>query len=306
MRYVEIEVVVDSQSAEIVSTAMFSVGAEGLEIKDPKDYEVLKSSKLFWDYVDDNAIGSAVEDGKVIITTLIDLDKSKDFIRQFEEELSYYTNFDKFDYKISTRTVDKSDWSEEWKNNFKPIRTTKITIIPIWDNNIEKLKTKTFLVNPSIAFGSGEHATTRMCLEYMDVEGKDVIDIGCGSGILGLSAKILGAKSVLLIDIDENAVKNAKEHAEINKINDVVIRQGDLIENETADVIFANLTADILIRLSKKINKNVREGGKLVISGIITEREEEVVAKFKEAGFHVVDVTREDPWVAMVLMKNAD
>ena len=303
MRYIELRVVVDPEFVDIVSTALFDAGAEGVAIEDPRDYETLKQSKLFWDYIDENAI---VKGDNAVIKTLVEPEKIDDVMGKFKDEIVFYASLNTFKYDIRTEEVEKNDWNEEWKKQFKPIRTTNITIIPAWEEYKQKKKEKILKINPSIAFGSGEHATTRMCLDYMDVKGKDVIDVGCGSGILGLSAKVLGAKTVLMVDIDEDAVRNAKENAKLNNINDVSIKQGDLIADEKADVIFANLTADILMRLSENIKNNLRTGGKLIVSGIISEREEEVSAKFNEVGFQVVEMKKEEPWVAMVLKQNAN
>ena len=303
MRYIELRVTVDPEFVDIISTALFDAGAEGVAIEDPRDYETLKQSKLFWDYIDENAI---VKGDNAVIKTLIEPEKIDDVMSKFKDEIALYASLNTFKYDIRTEEVEKNDWNEEWKKRFKPIRTANITIIPAWEEYKQNKKEKVLKINPSIAFGSGEHATTRMCLDYMDVEGKDVIDVGCGSGILGLSAKVLGAKTVLMVDIDEDAVKNAKENAKLNNINDVIIKQGDLIADEKADVIFANLTADILMRLSENIKNNLRTGGKLIVSGIISEREEEVSAKFKEVGFQVVEMKKEEPWVAMVLKQNAN
>ena len=124
---------------------------------------------------------------------------------------------------------------------------------------------KIMRLDPGMAFGTGSHATTRMCLELMDVEGKDVIDVGCGSGILGIAAKICGAKSVYMCDIDAQAVEFATKNAELNNVV-ATIEKADLLEGEQqADFIFANITADILMRFSKSIGKHLRENGTIVL-----------------------------------------
>ena len=158
-------------------------------------------------------------------------------------------------------------------------------------------------LDPGMAFGTGSHATTRMCLELMDVEGKDVIDVGCGSGILGIAAKICGAKSVYMCDIDAQAVEFATKNAELNNVV-ATIEKADLLEGEQqADFIFANITADILMRFSKSIGKHLRENGTIVLSGIIDTRLDEVIQCYESVGYQIVERMAIDDWRALKLKR---
>ena len=142
-----------------------------------------------------------------------------------------------------------------------------------------------------------------MCLDLLDVKGKDVIDVGCGSGILGIASKICGAKSVYMCDIDPQAVEFAKRNAELNGV-DAQIECADLIAGDrTADFIIANITADILMRLAKDIGKHLREGGKIVLSGIIDSRLDEVIACYNKEGYKVLEQRAQDDWRALLLTR---
>ena len=202
--------------------------------------------------------------------------------------------------------IDAADYENEWKKYYNPIKTKHITIVPTWiDYNASKGE-KIMRLDPGMAFGTGSHATTRMCLELMDVNGKDVIDVGCGSGILGIAAKICGAKSVYMCDIDEQAVEFARQNAALNHV-DAVIERADLLEGDRqADFIFANITADILMRFSKSIGKHLRKGGIIVLSGIIDTREAEVVQCYRDAGYEIIERQSIDDWRAFKLKRVDD
>ena len=303
MKYFEVTVQTDSKWIEIISNAMFESGADGVSILDSSDYKELIKSDVIWDYVDEDVL----KDGDTATaSTLIPYDDKEIFLNKLKEIIKFYLQFNDIKYNISSRIVENQNWNEEWKKHFNPIRMPNITIVPEWIAYTPKSNEKTLKINPCMAFGSGEHATTRMCLSMMNVMEKSVIDVGCGSGILGLTAKVLGAKAVLLIDIDEEAIKNAVENAEINGLQDEVkIVCGDLINEEIkADVIFANLTADILKRLSKTISQHLKKGGEIVTSGIIEERQDEVIEDFAKQGFVPVEIKHESPWVAMRFVRD--
>lgn len=303
MKYFEVTVQTDSKWIEIISNAMFESGADGVSILDSSDYKELIKSDLIWDYVDEDV----VKDSNIATaSTLILYDEKERFLSKLQETIKFYLQFNDIKYNILSRVIENQNWNEEWKKHFNPIRTPNITIVPEWIEYMPEKKERILKINPCMAFGSGEHATTRMCLSMMDVGGKSVIDVGCGSGILGLSAKILGAKSVLLTDIDEEAIKNAVENAEINGLkNDVKIICGDLInEDVKADVILANLTADILKRLSRTISQHLEASGEIIASGIIEERQDEVIADFAKYGFMPIEIKHEVPWVAMRFVKH--
>ena len=205
--------------------------------------------------------------------------------------------------EIVVGEVDEQDWANEWKKYYKPIVTSQITVVPTWINYTPADGEKIMRLDPGMAFGTGEHATTRMCLELMDVKGKSVIDVGCGSGILGIAAELVGADSVYMCDIDPQAVEFAKKNALLNGVK-AVVEEADLIEGDhKADFIFANITADILMRLSRSIGKHLNDDGIIVLSGIINTRLDEVIECYKGAGYVIIDKAEREDWRALKLKK---
>lgn len=186
---------------------------------------------------------------------------------------------------------------------YKPIVTPNVTVVPSWIKYTPKEHETVMRLDPGMAFGTGEHATTRMCLELMDAKGKRVIDVGCGSGILGIAAALTGATEVYMCDIDSQAVEFARRNAEFNGVS-CVTEQADLLKGDrAADLIFANITADVLMRLADGIGRHLAPGGEIILSGIIAERLEEVERKYTECGYAVITRAANGDWRAMKLRR---
>ena len=300
MKYKTITTTTDHLGAELVASAMFDVGAEGVTILDKQDFLDLVKSDVIWDYVDE---GVLLQSDDVKVSTITSVDDA-DFALRLEKRLAEMKEAGGLNYgEIVVGEIDAADYENEWKKYYKPIVTDNITVVPTWIKYDAKAGEKVMRLDPGMAFGTGSHATTRMCLDLMDVKGKTVIDVGCGSGILGIAAAILGAKSVYMCDIDEQAVRFAKDNAAQNGV-ECEIEQADLIAGERkADFIFANITADILMRLAKSIGKHLNDGGEILLSGIIDPRLDEVVKCYNDAGFKVVKRKNLDEWNAILIKK---
>ncbi len=299
MKYLTVTIDTDHDNAELISSALFDVGAEGVSIIDKQDFLDLVDSDVIWDYVDENILNA----GDVVkVSTVVDIE-DKSFPDRLKSRLVEMSEYGVKYGEIITSEIDECDYVNEWKKYYKPIVTKHITVVPTWIKYEPKADEKIMRLDPGMAFGTGEHATTRMCLDLMDVTDKDVIDVGCGSGILGIAAELSGAKSVYMCDIDEQAVEFAKRNAELNGVS-ATIEKADLIEgNHTADFIFANITADILMRLSKSIGKHLNENGIIVLSGIIDTRLVEVEKCYVAAGYEIIDRAQKDDWRALKLVK---
>lgn len=295
MKYKTITVFTNHNDADLISSAMFDAGAGGVSILDKQDFLDLVKSDVIWDYVDE----SVLEQSEVVkVSTMYELG-DKDFEANLEELKKNGVQFG----EILKGEIDAADYENEWKKYYNPIKTKNITIVPTWIEYNPGKDEKIMRLDPGMAFGTGSHATTRMCLELMDVEGKDVIDVGCGSGILGIAAKICGAKSVYMCDIDAQAVEFATKNAELNNVV-ATIEKADLLEGEQqVDFIFANITADILMRFSKSIGKHLRENGTIVLSGIIDTRLDEVIQCYQSAGYQIVERMAIDDWRALKLKR---
>lgn len=300
MKYKTITVFTNHNDADLVASAMFDAGAGGVSILDRQDFFDLVRSDVIWDYVDESVLLASEE---VKVSTVTDIDDCE-FKDRLSARLQEMREAGGIAYgEIIEDEINAEDYENEWKKYYKPIPTKNITVVPTWIKYQPGTDEKIMRLDPGMAFGTGSHATTRMCLDLLDVKGKDVIDVGCGSGILGIASKICGAKSVYMCDIDPQAVEFAKRNAELNGV-DAQIECADLIAGDrTADFIIANITADILMRLAKDIGKHLREGGKIVLSGIIDSRLDEVIACYNEEGYKVLEQRAQDDWRALLLTR---
>ncbi len=298
MKYQSITVITDSANADLVSSAMFDAGAGGVSILDKNDFAQLVKSDVIWDYVDESVLNMSDD---VKVSTVVDIDDTG-FARRLEDRLLEMKRAGGVNYgEISSSVIDGADYENEWKKYYRPIKTKHITVVPSWIKYTPEEGENIMRLDPGMAFGTGSHATTRMCLELMEATGKDVIDVGCGSGILGIAAALTRAKSVYMCDIDPLAAEFAAQNAKNNAV-DVTVECEDLIKKDIkADLILANITADILIRLSKDIGAHLNEGGKIVLSGIIDSRLDEVVQSYEKAGYRVTRRLAEDDWRALEL-----
>ncbi len=301
MKYKTITVFTNHNDADLISSAMFDAGAGGVSILDKQDFLDLVKSDVIWDYVDE----SVLEQSEVVKVSTMCEPSDKNFFDALMSNLEKLKENGVQFGEILTGEIDAADYENEWKKYYNPIQTKHITIVPTWIDYKPSKGEKIMRLDPGMAFGTGSHATTRMCLELMDVEGKDVIDVGCGSGILGIAAKICGAKSVYMCDIDAQAVEFARQNAELNNV-DAVIEKADLLQGDRqADFIFANITADILMRFSKCIGKHLRKDGTIVLSGIIDTREDEVIQCYRDAGYEIIERASQDDWRALKLKRKA-
>ena len=200
----------------------------------------------------------------------------------------------------------EQDWAEDGKKYYKPFRAgERLVIKPSWEPYEEKEGDLVLELDPGMAFGTGTHETTFMCMEQLEKyvkPGCKAIDVGCGSGILGLAAAKLGAGDVLAIDLDELAVKVAKENTEKNHLTDRVrVVHGDLLKQreEQADVIVANIIADVICALCGPVKRHLLPGGVFICSGIIREREDDVQCALAEAGYTVCNRLAKGEWVCL-------
>lgn len=228
-------------------------------------------------------------------------DKLKEFSLDDEE----------FMYEIYTSECSDDDWKDEWKKYFHTVNITdNIIIKPSWDNYEASEGETVIEIDPGMAFGTGTHETTALCVEFLEkyVPGKKkLLDIGCGSGILMLIGKILGVEKVVGIDIDSNVKDVVIENFEKNNIKDnyeIII--GDLVEdiNEKYDLVVSNILVDVLTELLENIEKTLEKGATVIFSGIIKDKEEEFLRKTKEHNLVEIDRNEKNNWVSLVFKYN--
>jgi ribosomal protein L11 methyltransferase len=210
---------------------------------------------------------------------------------------------------VSTRLVEEADWADAWKQHFPVLRVgRRLVIRPTWRRHRAAEGDVVLALDPGMAFGTGLHPTTRLCLAALErladggaVEGRNVLDVGCGSGILAIAAIRLGASSALGLDTDPIAIEATSANARRNRIaRSVRAREGTLPTGEGSfDVILANLIASLLVRLAPELRAELAPGGTLLASGIVADREAEVRDAFRRAGLRVTDRFAEGDWVAL-------
>jgi ribosomal protein L11 methyltransferase len=209
----------------------------------------------------------------------------------------------------TVRVVDGDAWLEVWKEHFRPIHLGRIVVVPEWIKYAPKAEEKVVLLDSNMAFGTGEHETTSMCVELLQdylTPDSVCIDVGCGSGILGISAVKLGAKHAYLTDIDPVAVDSANHNGALNGVAEkITVSHSNLLDENhvTGDVILANITAEVLVLLSPSIPKYLKEGGVVILSGIIHDRLAAVKEAFALQGLKVEKERCKGEWHALVLRR---
>ncbi|MBQ7596745.1 MAG: 50S ribosomal protein L11 methyltransferase [Clostridia bacterium] len=252
---------------------------------------------------------------------LLKKDRSKAFVHIYippqdnpQEAVAFLSErytAENIEHKIDVSVCRNQDWENNWKQYFKSIPVgKKLMIHPVWDDDFDPCGRVVLDIEPGLAFGSGGHDTTQLCLETLEnyiTEESTVLDIGCGSGILGVCALLLGAKSVVGVDIDELAVKQAYENARLNGFDEsrFLVHKGDLTQKVKGrfSVVVANIVADVIIKLCKNAADFMSEDAVFITSGIIDKREQDVLEAFAENGFRVVERNENNGWLCFTLKK---
>ncbi|MBQ8885108.1 MAG: 50S ribosomal protein L11 methyltransferase [Clostridia bacterium] len=320
MNYIELTVHTTTEASEIVADIMWNYSDFGVTICDINDVIALQTDKAtaYWDYMDDDLAEKAAlagvdgARGDVLVKCYLEKDEADHAARSIMsdiftarenagEALAFGTLED------TKREVNGDDWIDVWKKHFRPIHLGKIVVVPEWIEYEAAEDERVVLLDSNMAFGTGEHETTSMCVELMQeyITPESVcIDVGCGSGILGISAIKLGAEKAYLTDIDPVAVSSATHNAALNGVSEkTVVAHSNLLDDTAivGDIMMANITGEILKMLAPSIPKNLKKEGVLILSGIIESRLEMVVAAYAEVGMKVIREVRKGEWFALVL-----
>ncbi|MDO4549365.1 MAG: 50S ribosomal protein L11 methyltransferase, partial [Clostridia bacterium] len=303
MQWQQLTVSTTSEAADAVSDIMIQAGASGTVIQDKSEVAALRDSKgpNGWDMIDDELVDEMPEN--VLVTGYYSTDGAEAAVSYMRKAFEGLT--DAGELTIETREVDDKDWAEGWKEQFSPIRLGNTFVVtPSWCSVEEKTGDRIIKIDPGMAFGTGAHETTAMCVEMVEryvKSGNTMIDIGTGSAILAIAASMVGAKSVLAIDIDPLAVKTARDNVTFNGIENVRVVKGDLLKNidEKANVITANIIADVIIKIAAPVKKHVLPGGYFICSGIPFARSNAVIAALEKAGYLIQELKHMGEWVAI-------
>jgi len=319
MNWTEVSIYTTTNGIEIINGALIRRGINDAVIEDASVFEdFLHDDSMNWDYYDEE-LAKMKYCESCIKVYLADnnqgnqlLSEVRIFIESLKDENK---DIDLGRLEIATQILNDEDWANNWKQYFKPfVVSNKIIIKPSWEEYTESTEGKTILeIDPGMSFGTGQHHTTRLCIEqiikHLD-EGMEVLDMGCGSGILSIAAILLGAKISVGVDIDENAVRIAKENAELNNIygDRFIVYCGDVTGDEKLqesigsnkyDMIAVNIIAQIIMGMSITFPKFLKKGGLVVASGIIKKYLNDVINDFEKLGFEIMEINDSEEWVCV-------
>lgn len=313
MRWARISVVTTHEGADLIANILMELGAAGTEIDDPSLVNKYIDAGL-WDYTDlpraedteTVMVRAYLPENARLESSLLALVERIAALRYAGAALGAGT--------ISHSFVADEDWAETWKAYIHTEKIgERIVVRPTWEEYTPSADEIVIELDPGAAFGTGAHATTAMCLRWLEhlvSPGMRVYDVGCGSGILAVAAAKLGAGEVIAMDYDPVAVSVAEENIRQNNVHNVVACESDLLSAcegaAPAELITANIIADVIIRLFAQLDRHLAPGGTLLASGIIDDRIADVEHAAAQHGFTVLDMTCEKEWAAMIIRRTSD
>lgn len=303
MDWTEVKISVPAQELDKAADIAQMVVPYGIYIEDYSDLENETWEIAHIDLIDEELLAKDRTVG--IIHVYISPEESPEEALAFLKER--YCS-EKITFEINTASIRMEEWANNWKKYFKPLKTgEKLVICPTWETFDEPTQRKILRIDPGMAFGTGGHNTTRLCLETMEKyidNSSEVLDIGCGSGILSIAALLLEAKRTVGVDIDALAVKTAKENGALNGFCEPTysILQGNLTEKVQGvfSVVVANIVADVIIKFCEDVSAFIDKDGVFITSGIIDTREEDVKQAFARFGFEIIERHEDGGWICFV------
>ena len=317
MKWNQFRLTTTTEAEDIVSSMLMDLGIQGVQIEDKVPLTQGDQEQMFVDILPD----MPEDDGKAYLTFYLDEDEDAGAIlmqvrRELEEMRSY---LDVGECTIEESQTEDVDWVNNWKKYFHQFYIDDILVIPSWENVEPKDQDKMIIhIDPGTAFGTGMHETTQLCIRQLKkyvTEDTEILDVGCGSGILGMLALKFGAKHSVGTDLDPCAIDATHENMEVNGIrkDQYEVMIGNIIDDkevqdkvgyEKYDIVVANILADVLIPLTPVILHQLKAGGIYITSGIIDVKEEVVVEAVKASGLEVLEVNHQGEWVSVTARKN--
>ena len=308
--WIKVDIFTTSEGLEPLGAALNDLGHSSFSVVDAADLDNLMKGKYgAWDYIDKELMN--LGEAKTTITLYMPDDaQGQDDLALIHVTLSQLKASDSTGafgrLECNVSSIKDENWADAWKDGYSPIIIgEKLIVCPTW-GDCDVGERKVLRIDPGMAFGTGIDETTRLCLEALEclVEGGNtVLDIGCGSGILAIGALLLGAASAQGIDIDEVAVKTAKENSVLNGVSgksEFVCGNPVELRKDSYDIVCANISADVILLLMPEFPRFLKNGGRLILSGIIKEREQDVVDALLTMGFSVLIRKEESGWVCIV------
>ncbi len=312
MEWIAIKIVLEPDDIDNAYAALLSIGIDGVSIEDPREWQECLDTSIYYDYVGENVEKSLAEPASITFYVKNSAE-AKDVIAAAKNAIAAACLEGTPQFLLDE--MNEEDWANNWKQFFHPIPVgDRIIIKPSWEELDDAGGRCVLEIDPSSSFGTGSHATTRLCLKLLEEavhEGDNVLDMGCGSGILGVGAALLGAGTVTGVDIEEGADRTAAENFRRNGIaaNKVELICGNVLEDDRLkkkleerkfDVIVANIVADVVIMMLKIFHGMAKPGARFILSGIITERIDDVKRAVQENGYRLIRMETEEDWAAMV------
>ncbi len=313
MNWFQVKLFTTHDAIEPVSGFLLAHGLRGLMIEDAQEVaEFLEETSKHWDYIDQTVLDMKQCETAVIFY-LPENAQGMEQLQAIRTDIAFLpTRAPEIEFgslRLESEVLQQEDWETAWKKYYHPITIGKrLVVCPFWESYDLQPGQVKVLLDPGMAFGTGTHETTRLCmtlLEEQDCDKKSVLDVGTGSGILAITALLLGAESVVGVDIDALAVKIAGENAALNGVEgQVQFLCGDLTDQVSGsyDLICANIVADVLIRLAGEIVPFMHAETKLMVSGIIEDRHDDVFAALEAAGLTHIKTIKENDWVSALWM----
>ena len=315
MEWLELKIDTSPSGLDAVTALLEEQGVTGVIIDDEGDFkDFLEHNRQYWDYVDEDLLREKA--GVSRITFYLERNEGAlDTIARVRIAMSALKKAHP-EYGPLLLTIDSvadADWENNWKKFYKPMEIgQRLLVVPQWETAKNNGRVR-LVLNPGLTFGTGSHATTRLCLQALDKYihgGEKVLDLGCGSGILSIAALVLGAKEAFACDIDEKCVDVAYENAALNGVGKdrYTVRWGDVLTDRALqaqlgggyDIVVANIVADVIIGLSGMVRPFLKEGGLFLCSGIIDERAEEVLAQLRADGWIVMERHDSEGWYSFL------
>lgn len=314
MIFDEITVKTNTCGADHLAGELIINGVTSFSVNDPKDFlQIIDEKSVPFDYYESDLIPEDTETVSVTVYLTRNAQGAEraELVKSIAESMKSVPEYGNID--ISYSSSDDKDWENNWKEFFHPMKIgEKLIIKPSWEE-CDPEGRAVLEIDPESSFGSGRHETTKLCLEEIEklrLKNATVLDMGCGSGILGIAACLLGAKDCVAVDIEENAVEITKKNALANGIPAQCITAlcGNILENESLlceikrrkyDIVLSNIVADVLVEMLPIFKEITLPCGIIILSGIISMRKDKVLASLCENGFRVQDVRTENDWVAI-------
>ncbi|MFI8493399.1 50S ribosomal protein L11 methyltransferase [Peribacillus butanolivorans] len=312
MKWSEFAIHTTNEAVEPVSNILHEAGASGVVIEDPLEL-VKERENVFGEIYHLNP--ADYPDEGVLIKAYLPvnsfLGETVDAIKESINNLLLF-DIDLGKNVVSISEVNEEEWATAWKKYYNPVKISeRFTIVPTWEDYTPVSSDELIIeLDPGMAFGTGTHPTTVMCIQALErtvQPGDLVVDVGTGSGVLSIAAALLEAKQVQSLDLDDVAVQSAKQNVELNNVQDrVSVSQGNLLDgvNEQADVVVANILAEVIMSFTDDVAKVVKPGGYFIASGIIQPKKQDVKDAIIASGFTVEETILMEDWVAIIAKRN--